>query len=862
MKWLLRLAVVLFAAAWLTSPATVHAADYYWDNPLSGSYHDTNNWSPSGYVPVDPGDVAIINNGGTAEIASDVGDSILGGVGTLHVGNTTGEGHVLQTAGNVYVDNYFYVGNGSSAPTDLPTYTMQGGSLTLRDTGAYPWGFRIGIGCAATMSVTGSDPITPTAVVVNDQALVGYAAGSDGTLEMSGESTASFNRGLWAGYSGAEGNVAKGTVNLSGNATVTASYGSLGCYDYSHGEMNISGNAKFTAAGWFNLGDTGGVSGEGSITVKDNGILETYDIRVGIYAAGNGTVTVGGTAGTSKWDSNGGVVVGWINGTGEIVANTNSLINMNSYLQVGVDGGTGNAVVNSGGTLNLNSWTRVGTGENSSGTAVVNSGGSMNVLGWLGVGVGVNSTGELTLHDGGTIDVADANGWISFGETGSVGVFTMDGGQFTFGTDSGISLGYYHNTSANWNQTGGTFTSGSAMEVGRYGGVGTATFAGTAQATLPAFRVGVNWGDNGTDLGVGEVVVDGNAQVTVTGVGTYGGEENNFANTITLAHGGGDGTWTQNGGTTTCANAVVVSEYDYWDETDITPGVGVVNLNGGTFACPGMMVRANSDVVTGTAGTVNLNGGTLKATGDSSDFFIVDDPGITPTATLTLKVQAGGAVIDTDTYNVTISDPLTEDAGSTGGGLTKLGGGTLTLTGSGHSYTGDTVVSAGTLSTTDAAMMDDDANLWIALGAVMDLDFTGTDTIAKLYLGGSAQATGTWGATGSGAAHVDDVHFSGLGMVLVTQSAVQIPGDADLNGVVDEDDAVRLAENWGVQTGATWEMGDFNGDFKVDAADAAVLAANWGATAGGGEEAPVPEPGMMALLVGLGLALVARRTRR
>ncbi|MBN2217352.1 MAG: autotransporter-associated beta strand repeat-containing protein [Pirellulales bacterium] len=785
MKLLLRLVVILFAAAWMTSAAAVHADDYYWDNPMSGSYHDPNNWSPPGYVPIDPADKVIINNGGTAEISADIGDSVLGGVGEIQLGNSTGEGHVVQTAGNVYVDNYFLVGYGS-APTDLPTYTMQGGSLTLRETGGY-WGFRIGQNGPGTMTVTGSDSMYPTSIIAKDIALIGYGSASDGTLDMSGYSQASFDSGLWAGYSGNSSGLASGTINLSGNATLTASNGSLGCWNYSYGEINISGSAKFTANGWYNIGDNWGDNwpdacpGEGAVTVEGDGTLETYDFRVGSSAYGVGTVTIGSTSGTATWNSNG--------------------------------------------------WAAIGV--------------------WDG-------RGELVLNSGGQVNVADSQ-WFALGEdSGSEGTLTMDGGAISVGADGGISVGLYHNISAAWNQTGGSFTSESVMEVGRYGGVGTATFSGTAQATTTALRVGVNWGDNGADLGVGEVVVDGNAQVTVTGVGTYG---NDYANTITLAHGGGDGTWNQNGGTTTCANAVVVSEYDYWDESDITPGVGALNLNGGTFACPGMMVRANSDVVTGTAGTVNFNGGTLKATGDSSDFFTIVDPGITPTATLTLKVQAGGAVIDTDTYNVTISNPLAEDAGSTGGGLTKLGEGTLTLTSSGHSYTGDTVVSAGTLSTTDAAMMDDGADLWIAMGAVMDLDFTGTDTIGKLYLNGSAQATGTWGATGSGAAHVDDVYFSGLGMVLVTQSAVQIPGDADRNGVVDEADATRLAENWGVQTGATWDMGDFNGDYKVDAADAAVLAANWGATAGGGEEAPVPEPSTLLQLT-LGLMSMACFRRR
>jgi autotransporter-associated beta strand protein len=61
--------------------------------------------------------------------------------------------------------------------------------------------------------------------------------------------------------------------------------------------------------------------------------------------------------------------------------------------------------------------------------------------------------------------------------------------------------------------------------------------------------------------------------------------------------------------------------------------------------------------------------------------------------------MAGGAIIDTTSYNITIAPALTDGSllGSGGGGLTKMGNGTLTLAG-GYSYTGPTVVKGGTLA--------------------------------------------------------------------------------------------------------------------------------------------------------------------
>ncbi|MBN1910393.1 MAG: PEP-CTERM sorting domain-containing protein [Pirellulales bacterium] len=59
-----------------------------------------------------------------------------------------------------------------------------------------------------------------------------------------------------------------------------------------------------------------------------------------------------------------------------------------------------------------------------------------------------------------------------------------------------------------------------------------------------------------------------------------------------------------------------------------------------------------------------------------------------------------------------------------------------------------------------------------------------------------------------------------------------IPGDATGNGVVDGDDARRLAANWlRNDPTLTWAEGDFNGDYVVDDLDASILA---GVTYGSG----------------------------
>ena len=81
-----------------------------------------------------------------------------------------------------------------------------------------------------------------------------------------------------------------------------------------------------------------------------------------------------------------------------------------------------------------------------------------------------------------------------------------------------------------------------------------------------------------------------------------------------------------------------------------------------------------------------------KPTAASTDFMTTLGTG----AALTVMVQHNGAKIDTNTFDVTINQILAPDTGSTGGGLTKLGSGTLTIA-QNATYTGDTTVSAGIL---------------------------------------------------------------------------------------------------------------------------------------------------------------------
>ncbi len=202
-------------------------------------------------------------------------------------------------------------------------------------------------------------------------------------------------------------------------------------------------------------------------------------------------------------------------------------------------------------------------------------------------------------------------------------------------------------------------------------------------------------------------------------------------------------------------------------------GDGTVNLDGGIIDT-GSIIGGN-----GTA-TLRLNGGNLRANAASATFLNNLD---------TVSVEAGGAVIDSQTYAITVQ-ALTAGVGA--GGLTKNGSGILTLTGE-NTYIGNSTVSAGGLT--------------LASGGSMKF-VIGADTVSNRITGlGAATLEGAFSFDLTGASMADNNHW-----VIVDTTTKSFAASFSVTGFDDAD----LDNKWTKIDGAnTWTFDEATGELSL-----------------------------------------------
>ena len=83
------------------------------------------------------------------------------------------------------------------------------------------------------------------------------------------------------------------------------------------------------------------------------------------------------------------------------------------------------------------------------------------------------------------------------------------------------------------------------------------------------------------------------------------------------------------------------------------------------------------------------------------------------------------------------------------------------------SLAGDVIVNGGTLKLDNNPALSSTATLTLDAVAAVNLNYSGTQTIAALYFGSTSQATGLWGAVTNAGATYTDSRFTGPGLLLV-----------------------------------------------------------------------------------------------
>jgi autotransporter-associated beta strand protein len=327
----------------------------------------------------------------------------------------------------------------------------------------------------------------------------------------------------------------------------------------------------------------------------------------------------------------------------------------------------------------------------------------------IGSGAGINS-GVLSVSDGATLTLsgsgsaAPSMGLVVDGTLNLSGSSSLSTGASLVGITSGGTV----------NQSGGSFTTN-----GKYLIVGASASGNT-----------YNLSGSGS-LSTGDLYLQGGSNFYQSG-----GSLTTNGNTLYLY---GDSTFNQSGGSLASGGVFFANGSFNLSGGSLTTGSVSLGNGNGTFNLNGGKLAVGS--VSGNQGTgsFNFNGGTLQVGAASTSFM----QGLT-----TANVQSGGATIDSNGYDVTIAQNLLHDttggAAALDGGLTKLGEGTLTLSGV-NTFTGTVNVNAGTLAVAS------ESNL--GRGKVVNvidtgtLQFTGSATLSRTYNLGTSTLTAASGNT-------------------------------------------------------------------------------------------------------------------
>lgn len=688
----------------------------------AGTWGADNNWSDNGQpansdpgsFPQAVGDTAILGSSITANSTI-----------TLGTGNSTLGYLIVNNANRYTVDN----ANG----TLVFDVTAGQAQLVNQGAGGLTINSSISLNDALTLTQTGSGAVN----------LVGNITGTNRNITVAGSG---------AGAVTMSGNIATttGTLAKTGESTLVLS----GANTYT-GNTTISGGV-LAIRNENNLGANPGSFNSSQLTL--NGGTLRSEVNAVVIDDTNRGVTIGAAGGTLDTSSNLTISTALV-GAGAMVKTGSGTLSLTSVS----NNHTGSVAINAG-TLAVSGGSALG--NNSTVTVAGGAAFAVNASETIGslAGAGVVNLATSTLTTGGNNDTTAFSGNI----TGGGGLTKAGNGTFTL---SGANT-YAGNTSIN----AGTLVAGSSTALGATG-AGNATLVASG-ATL-AITGGVNLGAEALTLS-GAGVSNGGALRNLSGNNTHGGS-------ITLA---ADTEIQSDSGLLTLSGNINGNAAGRDLSLD---GPGNIVLSGNIGANVGLNAT-NSVVKTGSgtatlsgansyAGNTGINAGTLVAgsatalgaTGSGNATLVaggatlaLSGSDFTTSETLAINgqgVAAAGALRNLSGNN-TVSGAISlgsessvgAAAGTTltssgvisgGFGLTKVGDGTLVLSGA-NSYTGTTAVNAGVIEVRNNSSLGTTGSpTTVASGAAVAFNGASLSVAENFTLAGDGGGQGALRAIGA-----------------------------------------------------------------------------------------------------------------
>ena len=644
------------------------------------------------------------------------------------------------------------------------TLTLNGGTLVLANNSALNFARATTIGAAANIT---SD------VVTNGNAPVTHTLG---TLSIAAQ-TLTVTKGS---------NAAAGTAGVSfGATTITAPGGAT----FSPGANTLLTLASVTGATFgFN------VAGAGNLTVT--GIVGTTS--GGVTMGGTGTLTFGG--------------VNTQTGTTTLSSGTLT-VNLGAALSAAAA-----PLVVNGGALNLNNVAQTVASLNGSGGTITLASGTTLTDNTAGAdsfsGTITGTNGALTKSGVGTLTLSGANTY--------TGTTTIAGGT--------IVAAALANAGVN-----SPLGAGATIAIGSGATAGTLKYTGTGNTTDRVVNLaGAAGGATLDSSGTGALIFTsaftatgaGIKSLTFSGTNTAANEiqgaivDNSGTNKTSLIKAGVgawkiSGTNTYTGTTTVSAGTLSLGSSAALPNTAVTVatntagGTAVLDLNGFNATVASLSLGGTAGADTASAANINTGAGVLTL-GGAVTFTNTNNPlGSTISGNLSL-----GAATRTFTVNdsVTAAADLTVSAVVSGGansGLTKLGTGTLVLSGA-STFDGPTLIQAGTLTVNSLGNVNGGtsalgtpstvANGTVGIGAVAvpgTLVYNGSGSITDRVINLAGTTGGaTLDASGTGAlVFTSAFTANGAGVKTLTLTGTSLDANEIQGAIVNSTSATSLTKS-------------------------------------------------------------------